>query len=330
MPDTTVDFTPAREYSDRHGLFVALVGDTNSGKTYSSMRLCKGIAEAQGKRFAVLDTEGGRTLHLRKEFDFDFIIMDPPHRPMRYLELAERAQTKGYGALLIDSFSQEWRGTGGVLDWQDEKVDAAVARRKAWAERSNEAFNEEKARDKARVSARAEPIMSHKFMVLGMLGLRIPIVFAIRGGLTFDPKVNKEVFKAQMRRDFLFDVTCSFRLAQSQKGIIDLSDAQAWKMEGDHRSIFKNGDQISERHGAALNAWATNAPIEGDRPRAIADQLKARVEAATTEEQLADALGGDTEQKQMAWLKKNRPELFEEVTTASSAKFKALQPGGDL
>ena len=63
---------------------------------------------------------------------------------------------------------------------------------------------------------------------MGMLGLRMPIVFSIRGGLTFDPETKKETFKAQCDAGQLFDVTVSFRLAADKKGIIDLSDASAW------------------------------------------------------------------------------------------------------
>lgn len=254
-------FTPAKDYTDRHGLFIALVGGTNSGKTYSGLSLAKGIAEAQGKRIAVLDTEGGRTLHLKKVFGFDVRVLEPPHRPARYLQAAQSAQAKGYGALLIDSFSMEWRGLGGKLDWTDEKLDEFVQKKKFFAERDNERFDEEKARLAGKAAASIEPSMSHKLMELGLLGLRMPVIFAIRGADSFDPKVNKAVFKAQCRQDFLFDVTVSFRLASDKKGIIDLSDAKTWKMEGDHAAIFKNGEQLSEEHGRLVNAWAAGAPL---------------------------------------------------------------------
>ena len=73
----TFSFRPAKSFTDRHGLFVSLTGGTNSGKTFSALRLARGIAGHNGK-VAVLDTEGGRTLHLKDDFDFDASLMDPP------------------------------------------------------------------------------------------------------------------------------------------------------------------------------------------------------------------------------------------------------------
>lgn len=330
------EFTPASEYKERHGLFIALVGGTNSGKTFSALRLAKGIAAAQGKRTAVLDTEGGRTLHLRHHFDFDVRVLEPPHRPQRYLEIAQSAQNKGYGCLVIDSFSMEWRGPGGKLEWNDEELEKFVARRKADAEAKGWNFDEMKTRLAGKAAASIEPSMSHKAMEFGFLQLRMPIIFAIRGAKTYDPDKRDAVFKAQCRQDFLFDVTVSFRLAQEAKGIIDLTDAKAWKMEGDHATIFKNGEQLTERHGELVNAWATNAPLpeKEDRATKAVANLVALAEAATNEESLLNAHAGETERKQLDWLKAKRPELYKRVNDAVTAKMADLhapmgqQPAG--
>lgn len=37
---------------------------------------------------------------------------------------------------------------------------------------------------------------------------------------------------------------------------IDLSDPTSWKMEGAHQAIFRDGDLLSEEHGAKLAQWA--------------------------------------------------------------------------
>jgi len=245
MPDTALDFTPAKDYRQRHGLFIAVIGGTNSGKTFSSLRLASGIAKPQGKRVAVLDTEGGRTLHLRNHFDFDVRVLEPPHRPERYLDIARSAQERGYGVLVIDSFSMEWRGPGGKLDWNDEKLAEYVERKRAEAKEKGWRFDEEKTRFAGKAVASIEPSMSHKMMEMALLGLRMPVIFSIRGGMTYDPDKRASVFKAQCRQDFLFDVTVSFRLAAEKKGIIDLSEAAKFKMEGDHAAIFKDGEQLS-------------------------------------------------------------------------------------
>ena len=325
------EFTPASEYKERHGLFIALVGGTNSGKSFSALRLATGIASAQGKRVAVLDTEGGRILHLRKHFDFDFRQLEPPHRPQRYLQAAQSAQTRGYGCMVIDSFSMEWRGPGGKLEWNDEELEKFVARKKADAEAKNWTFDETKTRLAGKAAASIEPSMSHKAMEFGFLQLRMPIIFAIRGANTYDPDKRASVFKAQCRQDFLFDVTVSFRLSSDKKGVIDLTDAKAWKMEGDHAAIFKDGELLSERHGELVNAWATNAPLpekEGKAEKAAASLIDT-ANAADTEEALLNAHAGETERKQLDWLKAKRPELFKKVNDAVAAKMGSLQtPAG--
>ena len=51
----TFTFAPAETFTERAGLFVSLTGGTNSGKTFSALRLARGIAGPTGK-IAVLDT----------------------------------------------------------------------------------------------------------------------------------------------------------------------------------------------------------------------------------------------------------------------------------
>ena len=252
----TFQFRPAKDFHDRHGCFVALTGGTNSGKTFSALRLARGIAGPSGK-IAVLDTEGGRTLHLKEQFDFDIMMMAPLFRPAMFAEAAESAEQAGYACLVIDSFSMEWAGIGGVLDWHTEELDATVARAKA---RSNDTRTEYAIREAGKMAAWIKPQMAHKAMVYSFLQRRMPIIFSIRGEQSVTPAERGgkpvTVFKSICSPKFPFEMTVAFRLQSEAKGIIDLSDPKSWKMEGAHRAIFRDQDQISERHGAALDAWA--------------------------------------------------------------------------
>lgn len=299
----TYVFRPAAEFTDQHGVFVALVGGTNSGKTYSALRLARGIAGPSGK-IAVIDTEGGRTLHLKKEFAFDVTVLEPPHRPERYLEAAKAAQEAGYAALLIDSFTMEWRGIGGVLDWMDAELEGAVERQRARAQQNNWDFDEFRARNANKMAASIRPKMSHKLMVAGFLGLRIPIIFAIRGEMTLDPDTKKEKFKAQCSPTFLFEVTVSFRLSSEKRGAIDLSDAASYKMEGAHRAIFKNGEQLSERHGEQLIAWARGS-ISPPASPAVAQSDRAHQAAMPGAGKGADAGPNGGEAAIFRWIAAN-------------------------
>jgi hypothetical protein len=249
-------FRPAKDFTDRHGAFVSLTGGTNSGKTYSALRLARGIAGPNGK-IAVIDTEGGRTLHLKEHFDFDVALMDPPFRPHLFAEAAKAVEDAKYDACLFDSFSMEWVGIGGVLDWQEEELAASVER----AKNRNDQRSEYAIREAGKMAAWIKPKGEHKAMVYSLLQRRIPIIFAIRGEETIKPGERPgdkptKIFKSICSPTFPFEVTISFRLDSGRKGFIDLSDPKSWKMEAAHQAIFHDGEQINEEHGAALARWA--------------------------------------------------------------------------
>lgn len=257
----TYSFRPAASFTERHGLFVAVAGGTNSGKTFSALRLARGIAGPSGK-VAVVDTEGGRTLHLKDRFNFDVMLFDPPHRPQRYADAAKAAEEAGFDVVVFDSFSMEWVGLGGVLDWQAEEYERMGSR------------------EQVKLASWIKPKMGHKAMVYSLLQRRIPIVFSLRA----EEKAKKEgsaiksSWEPICNKAFPFEITVSFMLMQNRQGVIDLSLPH--KLEGAHRPIFRDGDQLSEDHGAALAAWARGegaAPSTppGDGPTEPADPIEA-------------------------------------------------------
>lgn len=261
-------FAPAASFTERAGLFVSLTGGTNSGKTFSALRLARGIAGPGGK-VAVLDTEGGRTLHLKEAFAFDANVMDPPFRPERFAQAALAAEQAGYDALVIDSFSMEWVGLGGVLDWQGQELQRMAG-------------DDFRKQERMKMASWIKPKTAHKAMVYSLLQRRIPIIFSIRGEESVKPGESGEkptkIFKSVCNSQFPYEVTVSFRLETERKGYVDLSDPRSYKMEGAHEGIFRNGDRISEEHGAALAAWARgeqparSAP-QGEKPRRGKDAL---------------------------------------------------------
>lgn len=305
-------FRPAVSYSERHGCFVALVGGPNSGKTFSALRLARGIAGPKGK-IAVLDTEAGRTLHLKRDFEFDVMVMDPPHRPERYAEAARAAEDAGYAVLVIDSFSQEWSGVGGVLEWQASELDRMAG-------------DDAGKRERVKGAAWIRPKSSHKLMVSSLLQRRIVIIFAIRGETTFKPP-NEKLFKPVCNGQFLFEVTVSFRLAAEKKGFIDLSDPTSHKMEGAHRDIFRDGEQLAEKHGEALAAWARGGgsqPTKLDLPADLREHARAITIALRSADDQADidrilSAQADTMQKIKAANDQAYDRLIREATTRSAA-----------
>ena len=93
---------------------IALQGVAGSGKTYTALMLATNLAD----KVAGIDTERGRMLEHKRRFRFDHFA---PSRfdPRDLTKLLAAAGANGYGAVVIDSFSHYWMGTGGALEFVD-------------------------------------------------------------------------------------------------------------------------------------------------------------------------------------------------------------------
>ncbi|MEQ9503671.1 MAG: ATP-binding protein [Deltaproteobacteria bacterium] len=105
-------------------LRLALVGTTGSGKTYTALRIARGIAaEMGGGLIGVIDSERDSASLYADDFDF----VTAPIRtgnPNEYVERIEEAKREGIDVLVIDSMSHAWIGQEGAL----RLVDKAAAK----------------------------------------------------------------------------------------------------------------------------------------------------------------------------------------------------------
>ena len=79
----------------------AACGAKGSGKTYSALRVATGLAKECGSRIAFLDTENGRARYYADEFDFDYMQLEDPFTPEKYMEAIDAAvdcKANGTGA----------------------------------------------------------------------------------------------------------------------------------------------------------------------------------------------------------------------------------------
>ncbi len=98
---------------------ISLAGDSGSGKTYSAIRLARGLVGEQGK-IGVIDTEQKRaSLYADCFGGFNVINFEPPYSPSRYRDAIKTFKDAGYNAMVIDSMSHEWESVGGILDMVD-------------------------------------------------------------------------------------------------------------------------------------------------------------------------------------------------------------------
>jgi hypothetical protein len=102
-------------------LLIQLYGPPRSGKTYTALRIARGMVGAKG-RIGMLDTESGRARLYSDKVPGGFVVgeLTPPYTPSRYLEAIEEFLAYGVDILVVDSFSHCWEGPGGVLEMADQ------------------------------------------------------------------------------------------------------------------------------------------------------------------------------------------------------------------
>ena len=231
----TFSFAPA--VREQVSLLIALAGASGSGKTFSALRLAKGLAPT-GK-IAFIDTEARRGLHYAEEFQFMHADMRPPFRPARFIDGIRAAEDAGAEVVVIDSFSMEYDGEGGIMDWADELAASGVKSPGNWK----------------------DPKLAHKKMMNALLQCRASLIFCLRA----DEKIEivRENGKTQVRplgwmpiceKRFMFEMTASFTLTPDRPGIphFDLPH----KLQRQHRGFFSEDQPISEESGRLLAAWA--------------------------------------------------------------------------
>ena len=121
-------------------LRLAFTGPTNSGKTYSSLRVAYGVVKAAfpeaseqdiWDKICVIDTERSRALFYAERNDlplkvgeFNYIEIEPPYTVEKYLDAVAAAQKAvgPNGCIIVDSLSHAWAYKGGVLDKHQQLV----------------------------------------------------------------------------------------------------------------------------------------------------------------------------------------------------------------
>jgi len=110
-------------------LRLAIQGPSGSGKTYTGLILATVLAN--GSRVAVIDTEHGSSAKYADVFDFDILELHT-FAPKNYAEAIGAAEEAGYSVLLIDSFSHEWEGAGGIMEAHDQAAEKSGNSWAAW------------------------------------------------------------------------------------------------------------------------------------------------------------------------------------------------------
>jgi hypothetical protein len=340
MPDTpqhmTFNFKPAKR--EGVGLFIGLAGGTGSGKTYSALALATGIAGPNGK-IAAGDTEGHRMSHYDKRFKFDVVDLTAPFRPEKFESLAKDAEAKGYKVLIIDSFSHEHAGDGGVLEWHDEEIEAAVLRAHQYA-REGETVNDDAIRNAHNMRGWIKPKGAHKAMINSFLQRRIAIIFCMRAEEKIKVLPNGKPqpmgWMPICDKNFGYELTCQITLSNERPGVVDYKLPR--KIIEDHLPYFPDGKLITAEAGAKLAAWARGddepkaepPPAKTDKTSAVVDKLIQRLAESVGNVEAFDAILAETlVVKQRDWMKTARPDQATRLDEAV-AKLREAQSSPPL
>lgn len=88
------------------------------GKTYSSLLLAYGIT-GNWEKIAVIDTENDSASLYSNLGPFKTLRLDAPYSPDRYIEAITACEKAGMELIIIDSITHIWKGTGGILEYQN-------------------------------------------------------------------------------------------------------------------------------------------------------------------------------------------------------------------
>jgi hypothetical protein len=244
----TFTFRPA--IRENVQLLIGVAGGTGSGKTFSAMRLASGMSG--GKPFVVIDTENGRARHYADAFKFDCGDLRAPFRPNAYAEAIIAADAAGYPVIVVDSFSHEHAGEGGILDMQE-------------AELNRLAGDDWKKREAVKMLSWAACKKEHKHMMQKLLQVKANVILCFRaeekievakvdGKTVVRPKqslVGLDGWIPVCEKTVPFEMTCSFLLTPDAPGI-----PKPIKLQQQHRPFIRLDSPLDENAGARLQEWA--------------------------------------------------------------------------
>lgn len=247
-----ITFTPAIRRNVH--LLIGIAGASGSGKTYTALELATGLAGPNG-RIAFIDTEAGRALHYADRFKFDHCGLTAPFSPDHYLEAIRAAEAQNYDVIVVDSFSHEQAGIGGLLEMAEAELQKPNMKSPAnWA----------------------LPKAKHKKLMAALLQVRAHIVLALRAEerirleRVLDERTGREKtvvvpagWIAVTEKTVLFEMVVSFVMSPENPGVpIEGSG----KIQDQHRFAFPVGQRVTQDTGRLLAEWASGAaPVQTEQ-----------------------------------------------------------------
>lgn len=254
------------EKATRSDIFakVFLIAPSGGGKSYSALRMAKGMAERlkelnkENVRIAYIGTEGSRDKYYANEFDYDLLQIRNDFAPERYIDAIDTAIEAGYQVVIIDSLTHEWMGKGGCLEIHGKMSGNSYTNWQKITPRHDKFIDK---------------ILDSDLYIIGTIRGKDKYVLEEENGKNVPKKVG---LGYQQRDDIEYMATVSLTLEQSTNYFTSVKD-------NTHLFEDRNGI-ISEKDGSAIIDWCNSGDIDTKRKdlararREVADKIKANEE----------------------------------------------------
>lgn len=245
----TFSFRPATRQDSK--VLIGLYGESGCGKTYSALLLARGLA-GEGGKVAMIDTESGRGALYADVIPGGYLHMQlgEPFSPQRYIDAITAAENAGMDVLIIDSFSHEWEGLGGVTAMA---ADISRARAEKW----NKPWD-----GVIQFGDWKEPKMQHQRLMLKLLQTKLNVICCLRAKYKSrqvkNDKGKSEVVKDDhttpiQAEDFIYEMTAHMEILQNHT--IRITKCS----HPDLLKCFDNNKPLSIQNGQRIGAWAKGA-----------------------------------------------------------------------
>ena len=219
---------------------ISLAGESGSGKTYSALRIARGLVGPNGK-IGVIDTEQKRaSLYADCFGGFDVIDLEPPFSPERYAEAIDTFKKAGYNAVVIDSMSHEWESEGGILNMVEKSGRKDIG---AWKE------------PKAKHRALMNKIVNSGMHLVLCYRVKYEMVEQVINGRKTMAKSTEPTIVQEPNS--LYDITCEVILDQKKVKTIT-------KCPEGIEFCFKSDHQLTEQDGADVIEWLSSRQRDKD------------------------------------------------------------------
>lgn len=248
-------FTASTAVRSSVPLLVGLMGPSGGGKTFSALRLAKGVQSVVGGDVFGIDTEARRMLHYADLFSFKHVPFAAPFGALDYLEVLRWCVKQGGKVIIVDSMSHEHEGPGGLLDYHEKELDRLGG-------------DDYAKRERVKMLAWQKPKAARRQLINGLLQLEANFIFCFRAKETAKPvKANGKTEVVQMGfvpiagDEFVYEQTVNCLLLPGAGGVPSwksdyIGERQMIKLPEQFKAVFSESKPLDEDTGRKLAEWA--------------------------------------------------------------------------